>query len=256
MALGALIVVAVLGVAAVEGTRFLKARASGDQASQVTTSNTNNSIPAAPGNPTADAATQTPIGAANPSSPSGSANTIASGAVGVGNAQTPPTGPVVEPPSLNNLINPGGAVTPVPKKAPKHNSAANMVAGESQNVSSQVGGGAQVNSSQVSGGAGQIGQPAAANSAANAQELQELVDQHDKLSVRAQTANDSVENFRKQMSAGGNNLRPDISASQSRMKMYMTKSEAALNAGDVETAKKYMSLAEREVEKLEAFFGH
>ena len=58
------------------------------------------------------------------------------------------------------------------------------------------------------------------------------------------------------MSAGGNNLRSDISASQARMKMYMGKSETALNSGDAETAKKYMSLAEREVEKLEAFFGH
>jgi hypothetical protein len=40
------------------------------------------------------------------------------------------------------------------------------------------------------------------------------------------------------------------------MKMYMAKSEAALNAGDQVAAKKYMSLAEREVETLEKFFGH
>jgi hypothetical protein len=36
----------------------------------------------------------------------------------------------------------------------------------------------------------------------------------------------------------------------------MTKSEAALNVSDAEAAKKYMSMAEREVEKLETFFGH
>jgi hypothetical protein len=40
------------------------------------------------------------------------------------------------------------------------------------------------------------------------------------------------------------------------MTMYMTKSEAALNAGDPVAAKKYMSLAEHEVETLEKFFGH
>jgi FtsZ-binding cell division protein ZapB len=94
------------------------------------------------------------------------------------------------------------------------------------------------------------------NGAASAQELQELADHHDKLSARAQSADDSVESLRRQMTAGGNNLRSDISTSQSRMKLYMGKFEAALNAGDAEGAKKYMSLAEREVERLETFLGH
>ncbi len=94
------------------------------------------------------------------------------------------------------------------------------------------------------------------SSSTNSQELEELTDQHEKLSARAQAANDSVEGLRKQMSASGNNLRADISASQGRMKMYMDKSEAALNAGNADAAKRYMGLAEREVDKLEAFFGH
>jgi FtsZ-binding cell division protein ZapB len=118
-----------------------------------------------------------------------------------------------------------------------------------------VGGGEQFNPPPSAGG-GQVGQPAAGNSAASTQELQEISDQHDKLSARAQSANDSVESLRRQMTASGNNLRSDISASQSRMKMYMGKFEAALNAGDAEGAKKYMSLTEREVEKLETFLGH
>jgi len=103
---------------------------------------------------------------------------------------------------------------------------------------------------------GQVAQAPAGNIATNAHELAELTDQHDKLAVRAQSENDSVENLRKQMAASGNNLRSDISASQSRMKMYMAKSETALNAGDPVAAKKYMGLAEREVETLEKFFGH
>jgi hypothetical protein len=40
------------------------------------------------------------------------------------------------------------------------------------------------------------------------------------------------------------------------MKMYMDKFDAAMNAGDPEAARKYMGLAEREVETLEKFFGH
>jgi septation ring formation regulator EzrA len=108
----------------------------------------------------------------------------------------------------------------------------------------------------VPGGAGQVAQPPAENKAVSAQELEELTEQHDKLAVRAQTENNDVENLRKQMAAGGDNLRSDISASQTRMKMYMNKFDAAMNAGDPVAAKKYMDLAEREVEKLEKFFGH
>ena len=58
------------------------------------------------------------------------------------------------------------------------------------------------------------------------------------------------------MAASGNNLRSDVSASQTRMKMYMDKFDAAMNAGDPVAAKKYMGLAEREVENLEKFFGN
>jgi hypothetical protein len=263
MALGALIVVAVLAVAAVEGTRFLKARASGDQASQVATSDAKNSSASVP---KTDSTAPQQVGTVNPSGPSGSPSldtSQAAGAVGTGNAATPPAAGsgepanvVVAPPSLGNPVGQGGGMTSAPKKGSKRNSSLNMVAGGAQNVSSSVGGGQQVGSSPVAGGAGQVGQPAAGNSAANAQEMQEVADQHDKLAARAQAANDSVENLRKQMAAGGNNLRSDISASQARMKMYMQKSEAALNAGDADSAKKYMSLSEREVEKLEAFFGH
>jgi hypothetical protein len=39
------------------------------------------------------------------------------------------------------------------------------------------------------------------------------------------------------------------------MEQYMSKADAAINAGDAEAGKKYADLAEREVEKLEKFFG-
>ena len=39
------------------------------------------------------------------------------------------------------------------------------------------------------------------------------------------------------------------------MKMNMDKFDAAMNAGDPVAGKKYMALAEREVEFLEKFFG-
>jgi FtsZ-binding cell division protein ZapB len=132
-----------------------------------------------------------------------------------------------------------------------------MAGGGQANPNSSSPGGEQYNPAAAPGGGNPGGsQPSAGAPNANAQELQELSDLHDKLSSRAQSANDSVETLRRQMTAGGNNLRSDISASQSRMKNYMGKFESALNSGDVDSAKKYMSLAEREVDKLEAFLGH
>ena len=256
MALGALIVVAVLAVAAVEGTRFLKARASGDQSAQVPTSATNNPVAATPGNSTTGAPPQEQVGTANPPTASGSASPDASQVGGAGNVTTPPavgsanpTGLNATPPSSSNPANHGAGLASTIKKGPKHNSPANFAAGESHNVTTPSGGGEQFNPPPAGGG--QVGQPAA-----SAQELQELADQHDKLSARAQSADDSVESLRRQMTAGGNNLRSDISTAQSRMKLYMGKFENALNSGDAEGAKKYMSMAEREVERLESFLGH
>ena len=251
MTLGALIVVAILAVAAIEGTRFLKARAGGDQAAQTPTTDSTNAV--APSAPAANTQTQTVAPASTAVSGSTSpAAGQAAGAGGAGNAASPPVasgvpaGAISGAPSTQTSSNPGGNTASAQKKGPKnHNPPANMAAGGGQNVSA-----AEV------GGAGQVAQAPAGNNAASAQELAELTDQHDKLAVRAQSENDSVENLRKQMAASGNNLRSDISSSQSRMKMYMEKSETALNAGDPVAAKKYMSLAEHEVETLEKFFGH
>ena len=253
MTLGALIALAILVLAATQLPRFLKTRASGDQTAQVTTTATPNT--GAPNTPTVDTSTQPQTGAPSSSSASTSPApdaTQATGAFGAGNASNPPVESGASSslpsgfPSTENPVNQGGSTTHTPKKSPKnHNTPLNQAAGGGQNASPQG-----------AGGAGQVAQPPAENNALNAQELEELTDQHDKLAVRALAANDSVESLRKQMAAGGNNLRSDISASQTRMKMYMDKFDAAMDAKDPVAAKKYMSLAEREVETLEKFFGH
>ena len=103
-------------------------------------------------------------------------------------------------------------------------------------------------------GAGQAA-PAPAGEAAAAKELEKLEDQMTSLAGRATAMRDSVENLRRQQASAGYSLRPDISASQSRMEQYMGKADAALNSRSPEAAKKYMDLAEQEVEKLEKFFG-
>ena len=96
---------------------------------------------------------------------------------------------------------------------------------------------------------------AAAERAAAAKALEELEDRMTPLAGRANAVKDSVEHLRQQQERAGYSLRHDISASFSSMDQYMGRAEAALNSRNPEAAKKYMDLAEQEVEKLEKFFG-
>jgi serine/threonine-protein kinase len=241
MTLGALIALAIIVLAATQLPRIMKTRAGGDQTVQVTTPATSNT--GAPSTPTADASTQpltdAPSSSATSASPSPDA-TQPAGASAAGNAVESGASASTSSglPSSENPLNRGGS-TPHNRSPKNHATPLNLAAG----------GG-------TAGEAGQVVQPPAANDDQSKQELEELGDLQTKLAVRAQAANDSVEGLRRQMAAGGNNLRSDISASQSRMKMYMDKFDAAMNAGDPVAAKKYMGMAEREVETLEKFIGH
>ena len=91
--------------------------------------------------------------------------------------------------------------------------------------------------------------------AAAAKELEELEDRMTPLAARGSAVKDSVEHLRQQQERAGFSLRHDISASATSMDQYMAKAEAALHSRNPEAAKKYMDLAEREIEKLEKFFG-
>jgi serine/threonine-protein kinase len=241
MTLGALIALAIIVLAATQLPRILKTRAGGDQTAQVTTPATSNA--GAPSTPTADNSTQpltdAPSSSATSASPSPDA-TQPAGASAAGNPVESGASASTSSglPSSENPVN-RGVSTPHNRSPKNHATPLNLAAG----------GG-------TAGEAGQVVQPPAANNDQSKQELEELGDLQTKLAVRAQAANDSVEGLRRQMAAGGNNLRSDISASQSRMKMYMDKFDAAMNAGDPVAAKKYMGMAEREVETLEKFFGH
>ncbi len=96
---------------------------------------------------------------------------------------------------------------------------------------------------------------APAEDAAAAKELEDLEDRMTPLEGRAGAVKDSVDHLRQQQESAGYSLRQDISASASNMQQYMSKAQEALNAKNPQAAKKYMDLAEREVEKLEKFFG-
>jgi serine/threonine-protein kinase len=89
----------------------------------------------------------------------------------------------------------------------------------------------------------------------NSKELEEMERQMDQLASRAASVHDSLENLRRQQTAQGLGLRGDIASAQQRMDTYVGKAQAAMQKEDIRGSKKYMELAEPEVEKLEKFLG-
>ncbi len=96
-------------------------------------------------------------------------------------------------------------------------------------------------------------QPPAENNTAQLDELEHEVDQ---LSNRAAAVDSSLDNLQRQQNAAGYGLRSDMAARQSSMKNNLSKAQSAVEHGDVERAKKFMALAQSDVEVLEHFLGH
>ena len=91
--------------------------------------------------------------------------------------------------------------------------------------------------------------------APDAAQLEELEHQADQLSGREAAIDASLDSLQRQQNAQGLQLRGDIVAAQARMRTYLGKALAALQAQDLKSAKKYLALAEPEAEKIETFLG-
>ncbi|MDM7998351.1 MAG: serine/threonine-protein kinase [Acidobacteriota bacterium] len=88
-----------------------------------------------------------------------------------------------------------------------------------------------------------------------AQQLNEVREQLNLLGIRMDTVKDSLNRLRQQQAASGLGLRGDMASAAQRMEYLYSQSETALNRRDIEGAKKNLDLAEREVSKLETFLG-
>ena len=93
-------------------------------------------------------------------------------------------------------------------------------------------------------------QPAAA---INRDDVERQVDQ---VSNRAAAVNGSLERLQQQQSAAGYGLRGDMAARQASMNTNLSKAESAMERGDLATAKKRADMAESDAEALEHFLGH
>lgn len=112
---------------------------------------------------------------------------------------------------------------------------------------------------QNNGMASDSAMPSQGDSAAPANDsakLDELETQVDQLSNRAAAINTSLDRLQQQQSASGFGLRGDMVARQASMKGNLNKAEEAMQQRDAARTKKYLDLAERDVDALERFLGH
>ncbi len=75
------------------------------------------------------------------------------------------------------------------------------------------------------------------------------------LASRANSARASLNRMKEQQARQGLGMRGDITAAQERMETYLDDAQAAIQAGDPEHAKKSLSNAEREIDRLDGFLG-
>jgi hypothetical protein len=75
------------------------------------------------------------------------------------------------------------------------------------------------------------------------------------LGARAGGIRSSLATLQRSQAATGLNLRGDMQEAATLMDSFLQGSNAALNAGDVASAKSFMEKAERQVEKLEKFLN-
>ena len=77
----------------------------------------------------------------------------------------------------------------------------------------------------------------------------------DQLDSRQASVESSIDNLEQQLHRDGLGLRGDMVASRSNMRTDMAKAKQAMEASDTERARRYMDMAHREIEHLEAFLG-
>jgi serine/threonine protein kinase len=235
MALGALIVVSVLFAAGLYLPRRARTQANAGSAnpppskSAFSTSNT-------------DPAKLTEDRSGGPSQPTSSPIDEPSHPVSTTNGTTDVSRASDAPlPKRKAQIAPAGATHPTsPAKD-------NSLATTAQTVPAQP---SEQDARQPSGGDGNSQAKAPADT-----DLQEVEHQADQLNSRASAVSQSIEGLRRQQSAQGYGLRGDIVATEERMKSDLSKAQSALEQQNGATAKKFLDMAEVEVEKLEKFLG-
>ena len=217
MALGAIAALAVIGLAAMQLPKFLKARA-GAPAQQET---------AAP-------VSQAPSPAASPEPVS--------------------VTPAPEPPPASSAASEPRASRPAVSAA-QPRGARDARRGAAAVSDSAPAASQQAFTPEPAAPAPQAAAPAQ-GPAVNEAALEEIRDRFVSIGSRANALGTALKNLENQQRAQGVGMRMDISTAWRRMEALLDDAEASLKGGNAERAKKNLDAAEREADKLDKFLGH
>lgn len=259
MALGAILAIAIVVVAATQLPRWLKTKAGG--ATQTTSQpiSAEASVPTSTSQPQDASQSNSPAQAGEPSTQTAAVSSQPPSSMDEGAVpgQQSATGSLPLSEQLKKMARPPASNAPI--QSARGSSARRTISSKPgpQMPSDQGPQTAEppVHAPPSSGTSAAAQTTAPGGDEASAAALQELQEKMIHLSARAAAAKDSVENLRRQQQNQGLNLRSDISATLSRMEQYMDRADSDLANHNVEAAKKNMDSAEREIEKLEQFLG-
>ncbi len=101
----------------------------------------------------------------------------------------------------------------------------------------------------------QAADAAAQAKAEEAAQAEEVEHRYDDIDSRSSAVSQSLDSLQKQQAASGYGLRGDIVSAQQRMKTDISKAQFAMQKQDTKNAKKYLDMAEAELQTLEKFLG-
>lgn len=200
------------------------------------------------GKPTPPEAPTTAVPSAQP--PSAPAPTSPSVAIPDGS----PTTPAVEPASTG-AATPQSAQTP-PNAGPEAPSSTPSAAPSDNN---SLPSGKKTTRSKKNGSAEEQSHAVTSTDQIRSEDtalIQENEQRYDDISSRAAAATQSLNLLKQQQAAAGYGLRGDIVSAEARLNSDLGKAQAAAQNADVKAAKKYLDMAEAELQTIEKFLGH
>jgi eukaryotic-like serine/threonine-protein kinase len=102
----------------------------------------------------------------------------------------------------------------------------------------------------------QAADAAAQAKAEEAAAAEEVEKRYDDIDSRSAAVSGTLDGIQKQQAAAGYGLRGDIVSAQQRMNTDLSKAQSAMHKQDTKSAKKYLDMAEAELQTIEKFLGH
>ena len=232
--LGAFIVVAVLFAAGLYLPRRIRTQAGGNksmfppQQSQTSPTPPASSTPA----PSESQSTTTPSQPSSPVPPSSPGDTSGSSA----SPETP-----AQPPASADSNSGGNAAKSIKRTS--------SVSGRKNSTASSSKAHQEPAQSSASGDASQA-------QGADAAEAEEVEQRYVDLNSRSTAVSQSLDTLKQQQARQGYGLRTDIVAAEQRMQSNLTKAQYFMQRQDTKNAKKYLDMAEGELQTIEKFLGH